>query len=590
MGQNLAGMTATGTYSDSSTADITNTVAWSVSDSSIASINAANGIVTIAAAGKIWGGDIGVTATLAPGTPGTASLLVIASDSGSVAPLMPQQNNHWTALGLSPWGSWWGVQEASGSDTLIGSGSAPYNLGRADGTGGEGIGARQGGTLTNWTRACITLSGSTGQSLTASAGFGPNPGSTSTAFLGYGQLGQNGAVVGSWFMGHIAGTAAQRSGIQTVASTSRTALSFLSNLGSKRLVGPVGNQHSDRVHPFLYIYNKTSAEAWCFSDIVLAMSSSHAALSDNTKGFGPISTSAASSASWVWLATATGSIVERLCDPSASADFLTRLGWSVPWKTCPTESGSIKLPFLKMHWDEVGLQTWTATWNMQDEGTGIAQNSFDRWEGFVSDGWQLTAGASPVGGTFVPGWNRGCVQFSQIAATRLIRACINQVQWDPTGSQAYVAYVSASLGTAGVRGLFGCTIGNASAAGLTLFTVFPSSTATPAVYCAGATATASNAINDNRVHPILMVYDKTNTRVKLYTDLEKVTGSFNALSLVANTTGNLTFGGTNSSPFTTPPPMQIFWASFCTGALAESLSDDGKASDFLKRLGWTIPW
>src|SRR6185503_17228544 len=96
------------------------------------------------------------------------------------------------------------------------------------------------------------------------------------------------------------------------------------------------------------------------TDVAIAMSSSHVAIADDRKGWGARNTVSAVSASWAWLATATGSIVERLCDPSASADFLSRLGWNVTWKTCPMDSGTIKCPFLDMHYKELGLQTWTA--------------------------------------------------------------------------------------------------------------------------------------------------------------------------------------------------------------------------------------
>src|SRR5262245_36558233 len=120
-------MTATGSYSDAHTENDTTDVAWSVSDTSITTIGLHTGLLTTQPAGKIWGATVGVTATLSPGTPGTASLLVIASDSGSVAPRMPQQDSHWQALGLSPWGAYGGLQEPSGSNVVL-SGSAGYTL------------------------------------------------------------------------------------------------------------------------------------------------------------------------------------------------------------------------------------------------------------------------------------------------------------------------------------------------------------------------------------------------------------------------------------------------------------------------------
>jgi hypothetical protein len=584
-------MTATGSYSDLSTADITNTVAWSVSDTSIVTINAANGQITMQPAGEIWGADVGVTATLAPGTPGTASLLVIASDSGSVAPRMPQQNNHWQALGLSPWGSWWGFQEASGSDAVKGSGSAAFDLTRTDGTVGDGTGVHQGVGIVGWTRVGAVISGTTNGKIAAAAGVGPDVGVTSIAWLGYGQIQQDKTGVAQAFMGQIANTTARRASLATTSNTGQDgALQLLTQLGSKRLVGPLTSRHNDRIHPFLMVYNRTTAELWGFTDQVVAMSGGTVALADDFKGFGAIPSQAALSSSWTWGAVCTGSVAESFASPSASADLFTRLGWYVPWKTCPTDSGTIKLPFLDMHWKELGLQTWTATWNMQDCNSAVAQNSFDRWEGNVSDGWQLTVGGTPTGGTAVPGWARRGVQFPNNSGQRIVRTCVSQMQWDPTGSQAFLTYVSSSVVGATAKGILGITQGSAAGNALTFFGVHPAGAQTPVLYCAGATATGSQTLADGRVHPLLIVYDKTNSRAKLYTDLEKLTGSFNALTLVANTTGVLTFGGTNSSVFTTSPLMNLMWGSFCTGTLAESFSDDGKASDLFKRLGWSVSW
>ena len=93
--------------------------------------------------------------------------------------------------------------------------------------------------------------------------------------------------------------------------------------------------------------------------------------------------------------------------------------------------------------------------------------------------------------------------------------------------------------------------------------------------------------NNERAHPWLLVYDKTNSRVKLYNDLEAVTGTFNALTMVG-ATASMGFGGT---PFPRAPVSGVYlYGAFCTGTLAESFSDNTTASLFFKTLGWNPTW
>lgn len=550
-------------------------------------VGAGNGQITIQNAGKIWGANVGVTATLSPGTPGTGTIMCIASDSGSIAPRMPQQNDHWQALGISPWGSWWGFQEASGSDTIVGSGSAAFDLTRSDGgTTGDGTGLHQDVGVDNWIRKGIIMSGSTAQRVAAAAGVGPNPSTHSVGWLAYMRIDSNNQSPASGrILGMVSAAAANQSQV-ILANTVGTngSIRFLSQVGSKTCVGPLTHEHADRIHPILFIYNRTTAEVWIYSDNVIAMSGAHVAIADDIKGFGARNGTIVASSSLVWGAMASGSIVENLCTPSASADFLNRLGWNVSWKTCPTDSGSIKLPFLDMHWKELGLKTWTAHWNMQDSSAQGA-NSYDRYENFQSDGWTLAQGGTVSYEQTAAGWNRRAITLAQSSTTRINRACASIMQWDPTGSQAMIGYISASNGAANPRAIMGYQGAGVFNPGI--FYVLENGTS-QVLYCAGATATSSQTICDGRYHPVLMVYDKTNSRAKYYTDLEKMTGSFNALSLVNSQTGSFGFGGFGT--FVVPPPMGMVWGAFCTGTIAESLSDDGIASDFLKKLGWTVSW
>ena len=77
---------ATGRYSDHSTQNITTMVAWTTSNASVATVDSA-GLAT----GLSVGGSITVTATLSPGTPGTAQLTVTSAVLESIA-VTPSMN------------------------------------------------------------------------------------------------------------------------------------------------------------------------------------------------------------------------------------------------------------------------------------------------------------------------------------------------------------------------------------------------------------------------------------------------------------------------------------------------------------------
>ena len=102
--------------------------------------------------------------------------------------------------------------------------------------------------------------------------------------------------------------------------------------------------------------------------------------------------------------------------------------------------------------------------------------------------------------------------------------------------------------------------------------------------CSGTVTTGINSHVDGRAHPFLAVYDVTNSRAKLYTDLEAITGSFGVLNVSpALGMGALVSGQTAASA------SHLYFA-VSTGSVAEALSDNGRASQFLKALGWTLTW
>lgn len=104
--------------------------------------------------------------------------------------------------------------------------------------------------------------------------------------------------------------------------------------------------------------------------------------------------------------------------------------------------------------------------------------------------------------------------------------------------------------------------------------------------CSGSNSADSIADYRGKVHPFLIVYDPTNSRAKLYTDLEKVTGSYNSFGSTSALGIFKGFGANNMNAAS----GSICYLAFCTGSVASSLSDDGRASKFLKDLNWYVGW
>jgi len=571
MAQNIQQWSATGTFDSGPSADITALVTWSLNDTSIATVNS-SGIVTLQPAGLIYGADIMITATLSPATPGTGTIVVIPSDSGSRAPLMPQRDSHWVALGLSPWGAYGGCQESTGS--LVLSGSAGYTLTPVNVA--ASIQTLYSQPVPGWTRVGISPgSGSNGARISAAAGVGPNPATTSMALLCYALVGPSAGSTQIFGLGATAGSGRLLMVADSNTNSSgQVDLSFNGIL--KRMTGPLTTQHSDRVHPYLLVYNRTSGEVWGFTDQCIVFSGSAPAQTDGTKMFGANNNPAASGTMLYW-ASCTGALAESFAGVNEGGAFLSNLGWNVSYLNCPSDSGTIRCPITPACWKGLGLLPWAASFNLQ-EVTG-AVSSFDSWKGTNLNGWNMTPSLNMTYRNDQPGWLRRAVNFPDIASARL--AVTNNLIGSYTGSVAFLGYCRIAAGAGTGRSLFG---GWNAALGGQFRVQYSGLDGLPQVNCSGVVSTGINDHRDSRVHPFLAVYDVTNLRVKLYTDLEAITGSYGILNQTpAIGLGAIIAGQTCASASHT-------FFSVCTGSTAELLSDNGRASQFLKTLGWPLVW
>lgn len=319
-------LTATGSYDDLSTQNDTENSDWTISTTEFWTLSnspGTKGQLTVTTWGQINGGSAGVTASISTVSDDVVAR-VISFDSSSLRVFLPQSDAQWVALGLSPWGGWWGCQEGSGSD-LVGSGSVSFTLTANNAAQAARCMWRK--PEANWTRVGVEVSGGGGTAtgFFANAGTGPNIQTTSVALLGYLRL--TAPAGAAKFQFGYSGPASnfQMFGLnQQVSGVPRLAVSgnFVSING--------GVSHDDgRIHPVLLVRDVTNNRNKMYTDINFCTGSSPAtALYDGFKGFGGGTGIVPCTGTMVYMAYCTGSVAEALSDNGKAAVFLKTLGWT----------------------------------------------------------------------------------------------------------------------------------------------------------------------------------------------------------------------------------------------------------------------
>jgi uncharacterized repeat protein (TIGR01451 family) len=189
----------------------------------------------------------------------------------------------------------------------------------------------------------------------------------------------------------------------------------------------------------------------------------------------------------------------------------------------------------------------------------------------------LTANATPGYQAAITGWTRKGVALTDGTANQRFGATTGVGPDPSTTSSAWLVYVKLTTATpAATRGVLGLA-SNVSVQ-------HTSGADQIKIVCVGVTTAGATTYTDGSVHPLLLVYDRTNSRVKAYTDKEVITGTYGA----GATDGNKGFGTGGS--VSTPAGGNVLYGALWTGANAESLSTSATAKTLLQTLGWTIPW
>lgn len=301
-------MTATGTYSDTSTADITTTVTWTSGTPTVGTIS--NGVGTEGQVTPLLVGATLITATLGA-VSGNETLTIATAVDGTSGKGVPTNAFQYGMAGLTI-ASEWQAQEASGN--LVGTGPSAFNL-VAQGT------PLYQQAMAGWTRTVSAFNQTAGQRFGVNAATGPNPASTSVLWFGYMVMDTlPGAVRGVMNMGGNMGI-----GLVNASGNLRLHVAGVT-VDDSTTLPPTDNL----VHPFVMLLDNTGSRAIMYTDEAKTVGT-YAAATDGVKGFGAgiFSTSPPALAGVLLGAVASGANAE-LSDAQVKT-FLQNLGWTIPW-------------------------------------------------------------------------------------------------------------------------------------------------------------------------------------------------------------------------------------------------------------------
>lgn len=185
----------------------------------------------------------------------------------------------------------------------------------------------------------------------------------------------------------------------------------------------------------------------------------------------------------------------------------------------------------------------------------------------------LTANASPGYQQAVSGWDRDAVTFVVNTAGQRFTAVIAAFA-PATHSMMWLGYIALTDNPSTTRSVL--DVG----AGATTLLVQHTATGLVRCNCAAVTTDSSGSYTGAGVIPLVMIYDRTNSTVKVYTDAEKITGTYSAS--VTGTNQGIGAASGNSTGQAT-----LYLAAWADSAAELS---DATLKLMLQDLGWTIAW
>lgn len=301
--------TATGTYSDTSTADITADVTWTSGTPAVATIS--NGAGTEGEATPLTVGTTLITATLGA-VSGSETLTIGVDIDATSGKGVPSTEFQFTMLGVTLTSAWL-AQEASGN--LAGFGPSAFTL-TASGT------PLYQQAVPGWTRTASAFNQTVNQRFAAAAATGPNPASTSVLWVGY--------MIGDTLPGGVRGL---------LNAGGNVGIGYVNGSGNLRIhvVGVTADDATtlpdadNAVHPIVLKYDRTNSVATMYTDEAKTAGTYNSGATDGNKGYGGgvFSASPPALCGVLWGFVLSGAAAE-LSDAQVKT-LLQALGWVVPW-------------------------------------------------------------------------------------------------------------------------------------------------------------------------------------------------------------------------------------------------------------------
>ncbi len=566
---------ATGTYSDASSANVSSQTSWVVSDNSKFVVTTA-GTGSAIIGGHLYGANVGITGTIGA-VAGTGTVVVVSSDSASFGAVpyaikTPMQDDHWQVLGLSPWGSYWGLQEPSGSN-CVSSGSTQLTM----------VPLRDVSMLRNpagWVRngLSVTKAGQLGTMRTPSYPFNSAALATGVAIMSYSRIN---VIASRTIMGQCSGTLT-RDGGQTadmllkLGSNNNGSGLILDYSGSGGGIGLATPHVDGRFHPLLIVYDPVNSRIKAYSDLDVITGSFPGAIGtgSNALGMGWLgeNSNGTGDHDHIYFAVATGSVATALSDDGKAAAFLKKLGWTPRWNWTSDLTAFVAVPQSYRDWQELitgslaGVQPPPDAWGFQAT-TGTIPNLIGTRA--------LGVEGSPLYQQSVTNWSRkACSVVDSQGSLPLFFT--NNGGSDPdlhTNSRLVFALVAINGTPGGIRNVI--EMGGSDSTGLEV-----DASGHFIARVAGNTATGVVPAGST-VHPVFIKSDITNSVFKVYTDKEIITPTWTTPIVNSISTD---FGAF----FTLPGPVQYLYGCHWFGSAAEWT--DAQIRAIMYMMGWAPAW
>jgi hypothetical protein len=254
-------------------------------------------------------------------------------------------------------------------------------------------------------------------------------------------------------------------------------------------------------------------------------------------------------------------------------------GWSPSWYITPSSDSTshIYTPLAKNQWTRLGIPPPSFTWSFQ-ESSGFVFNDYGGLVGNAPVTLGGTNSASASLAQSVSGWTTKSIKTTDALASQVFSSADTHLPSPLSTSQALLIYVQINAATGGATPFWSWIAGTGTGQ---VLAIHVDTSGHLGVDVGSISHVTGTVVQTGSVIPVLLVYDKTGSRIILYTKGERIVATYNGLSGI----GQGIYFGSNSASSVKAAGVNILWAAMWQGSAAE-FTDTG-AHNMLTSLGWT---